>query len=54
MDHLVRGGHSVTDAATEVGRSRAWGYKWWRRFRENEGWEALRDRSRRPRHLRRR
>ncbi len=47
--HLVRSGKSVAAAAAEVGRSRAWGYKWWHRFREARDWAALQDLSRRPR-----
>jgi len=51
--HLVRSGHSIEEAVEKVGRSRAWGYKWWRRFQEGQDWEALQDRSRRPHHPRR-
>lgn len=47
--HLVRSGASVAQAAKELGRSRAWGHKWWKRFEGGQNWEALRDRSRRPR-----
>ena len=46
--HLIRGGLGVTRAAQMLGRSRAWGYKWWGRF-QRQGWEALRDRPRTPR-----
>ncbi len=46
--HLVRSGVSVARAAQEVGRSRAWGNKWWRRFRCNQDWDALLDQSRAP------
>lgn len=47
--HLVRSGTSVAQAAKELGRSRAWGHKWWRRFAAGQDWEALRDRPRTPR-----
>lgn len=45
--HKVRSGQSVAQAARELGFSRSWGSKWWRRYCE-EGWEGLLDRSRRP------
>jgi len=48
--HLVRSGLSVAEAATKVGRCRAWGYKWWRRFQAGKSWESLQDQSRRPHH----
>jgi len=46
--HLIRSGRSVAQAAKEVGRNRSWGNKWWRRFRDSQDWEALRDRPRTP------
>jgi len=30
--HLIRSRLSVAQAAQALGRSRAWGYKWWGRF----------------------
>jgi len=45
--HKVRSGQSIAQAAREVGRSRSWGAKWWQRYCQ-EGWEGLKDRSRRP------
>lgn len=47
--HLVRSGRGVAEAARAVGRCRAWGHKWWNRFKQEEDWEALRDHSRAPR-----
>jgi transposase len=45
--HLIRSGKSPTEAAQEVGRSRAWVYKWWKRYRTG-GWQALQGTSRAP------
>jgi len=46
--HLVRSGKSIPEAAQAVGRGRAWGYKWAKRYFAEQDWEALQDRSRRP------
>ena len=43
----IEGGRPVAHVAPEMGVSRATGYKWWRRFRD-EGPEGLVDRSSRP------
>jgi transposase InsO family protein len=43
----IEGGRPVAHVAPEMGISRATGYKWWKRFRE-EGLEGLVDRSSRP------
>ena len=43
----IEGGRPVAHVAPEMGISRATGYKWWRRFRD-EGIEGLVDRSSRP------
>jgi transposase InsO family protein len=43
----IEGGRPVAHVAPEMGISRATGYKWWKRFRE-EGLEGLADRSSRP------
>jgi transposase InsO family protein len=44
----VEQGRPIAHVAPEMGVSRATGYKWWKRFRE-EGLEGLVDRSSRPR-----
>ena len=46
--HLIRSGKSAQQAARELGRSRAWAEKWWRRFRQNQNWDDLQDQSRTP------
>ena len=46
--HLVRSGEKIAKAAEDVGRSRAWGYRWWKRYAERQDWQALESRSRRP------
>jgi transposase len=48
--HLLRSGHTVSEVAKLVGRTERWVRKWRKRF-EEEGWEGLESRSRRPRHL---
>ena len=48
--HLLRSGHSVPEVAEALGRSERWVRKWRKRF-EQEGWEGLKSRSRRPHHL---
>lgn len=45
--HLVRSGKTVSQAAQELGRSRAWSYKWQVRY-EQEGWAGVKERSRAP------
>ncbi len=52
--HLVRSGKSIAQAAKQLGRSRAWGYKWHGRYQARQDWQALEDCSRRPRHSPRR
>ena len=46
--HLIRAGLSPGQAAQQLGRSRAWGYKWWARFQARRSWEDLQSRSRAP------
>jgi transposase len=46
--HLIRSGKSAKQAAQELGRSRAWAEKWWRRFRKNQNWDDLQDQPRVP------
>jgi putative transposase len=48
--HLVRSGKSVSQAAQELGHSRAWGYKWQARY-EQAGWAGVKERSRAPHHI---
>jgi hypothetical protein len=48
--HLIRSGKSLRQAAKEVGRSRSWAKKWWRRFQQRQNWEDLQDQSRTPKH----
>ena len=48
--HLLRRGRSVSEVAQALGRSERWVRKWRRRF-EEEGWEGLKSRSRRPHRL---
>ena len=45
--HLLRIDHSEEAVAEELGRSTRWVRKWDKRC-QTEGWEGLRDRSRRP------
>jgi transposase len=45
--HLVRAGKSPEEAAHELGKSKAWGYKWWGCFRTG-GWKSIHERSRAP------
>lgn len=47
--HLLRSGSTPRQAATEVGRSLAWVYKWQQRYRQG-GWANLQDQSRAPQH----
>ncbi len=49
--HLVRGGKTPAEVAQEVQRSRAWVYKWQKRYFEAGDWQALVDRSRAPKHM---
>lgn len=48
--HLLQNGISPTQVSHELGCSRAWVYKWWRRFQAQEAWEDLADRPRTPQH----
>lgn len=48
--HLLRSGHPVSAVAHILDRSERWVRKWRRRF-EEEGWEGLKSRSRRPHRL---
>jgi transposase InsO family protein len=45
--HMLRSGQSVKAAAVELSRSTRWVRKWRKRY-ETEGWDGLKDRSRRP------
>ena len=45
--HLLRVGQSVDEVADELGRSTRWVRKWRKRY-ETDGWDGLKDRSRRP------
>lgn len=46
--HLLRSGKAPATVAQELGRSRAWVYKWRQRFFATHDWHALRDCSREP------
>ena len=46
--HLIRSGTSIAQAAKEIGKSRSWANKWWKRFREHQDWNDLESRSRMP------
>ena len=43
--HVERDGHSISDAAHSLGKSTAWGYKWYNRYKES-GFDKLADRPR--------
>ena len=45
--HLLRAGHNTEEAAKQLGRTSRWVRKWRKRY-QTEGWEGLKDRSRRP------
>jgi transposase InsO family protein len=45
--HLLRAGQRVNAVAAELGKSTRWVRKWRKRY-EAEGWDGLKDRSRRP------
>lgn len=45
--HLLRAGQNVKSVAAELGKSPRWVRKWRRRY-QAEGWDGLKDRSRRP------
>lgn len=45
--HLLRAGQSVKAVATELGRTPRWVRKYRKRY-QTEGWDGLKDRSRRP------
>jgi transposase-like protein len=46
--HLLRSGLTPVEVSQELGRSRAWVYKWWRRFKSRQQWADLHDQSRAP------
>jgi transposase len=48
--HLLNSGKKPSEAAQELHRSRAWGYKWQSRYEQN-GWAGLQSRSRAPKHV---
>lgn len=48
--HLLRSGQTPQAVAQELGRSLAWTYKWWARYRQ-EGWAGVKARSRAPRRV---
>jgi len=48
--HLLRSEKTVAEVAQEVKRSVPWVYKWRKRYFEAGDWEALKDRSRAPKH----
>jgi len=45
--HLLRAGHSTEKVAKQLGRTGRWVRKW-RKRHQTEGWEGLKDRSRKP------
>jgi transposase InsO family protein len=45
--HLIRAGQSVDEVAAEMDRSARWVRKWRKRY-QVEGWDGLKDRTRRP------
>jgi transposase len=47
--YLIQQGWTPTKVGQVLGRSRAWGYKWWQRFQHNQAWEDLHTQSRAPR-----
>ncbi len=51
--HLLNSGKKPNEAAQELGRSRAWAYKWQTRY-EQAGWSGLKAQSRMPKHVPRR
>jgi len=48
--HLLNSGKKPREAAQELGRSRAWAYKWKNRF-DQDGWTGLQAHSRVPQHV---
>jgi hypothetical protein len=46
--YLIQQGWTPTRVGQVLGRSRAWGYKWWLRFQHNQAWEDLHTQSRAP------
>jgi transposase len=46
--HLIRSGKSIAQAAKEVGKSRSWANKWWKRFRAYQDWDDLQSSPRTP------
>ena len=51
--HLLNSGKTPCEAAYELGRSRAWAYRWKNRY-EQDGWVGLQAHSRAPKHVPRR
>lgn len=51
--HLLRSGRKVKEVAEILQHSEGWVRKWWKRYQQ-EGWEGLKSRSRRPHHVPRR
>ena len=47
--HLLRSDKGPGEVSDQLGRSRAWVYKWKKRY-EAEGWAGLKSRSREPKH----
>ena len=48
--HLLRSGKTPRQAARELGRPFSWVHKWKKRY-EQEGWGGLEERSKAPRHV---
>jgi transposase InsO family protein len=48
--HLLRAGQRVNSVAAELGKSARWVRKWRKRY-QTEGWDGLKDRSRRPHNI---
>lgn len=46
--HLLRSGRRPVEVSRQLGRSRAWVYKWWQRFKRRRNWADLQDQSRAP------
>jgi putative transposase len=51
--HMLNSGKKPNEAAQELGRARAWAYKWKTKY-EQAGWEGLKSQSRAPKHVPRR
>jgi transposase len=50
LAHLLNSGQKPSEAAQELGRSRAWAYKWQSRYAQ-EAWMGLQSHSRAPKHV---